>query len=315
MDLRGLAEVGDEVELDVAAFLDGVVELEESGEFCEKLGVAGFEVGFIEKFDGGGDDVESLFAGFRFGFGEVGGKSGKVARGGRDEFFRLVEDFGLSGGGFCVDFWRGVEGVFEAGEENLGAGEDGREEGAGLLGQEDEMAEVFRLFESLEEGVLGGFVHGVGRSDDEKAILRLAAVRQSEKLANLLDGNDAGGFRLVGIEVEGVFRGWQVVIGGCWRGFCFCAGLWLGEGFEFRVGRDDENRAAGFAGDFGEVGEVVEKHYASMILVNSSGKGAVKVLRMPFTTPVTGSFSVPGMVISSSRAWRRRRVFGLGSSP
>ncbi len=56
MDLRGLAEVGDEVELDVAAFLDGVVELEESGEFCEKLGVAGFEVGFIEKFDGGGDD-------------------------------------------------------------------------------------------------------------------------------------------------------------------------------------------------------------------------------------------------------------------
>ena len=100
---------------------------------------------------------------------------------------------------------------------------------------------------------------------------------------------------------------------------CFCAGLcWfrsLCEVFEFRVGRDDENRAAGFAGDFGDVDDAIEKHYASMILVNSSGKGAVKVLRMPLMTPVVGSFSVPGMVISSSRAWRRRRVFGLGSSP
>ena len=315
MNLRGSAEVGDEMEFDVAAFLDGVVEFEEGGEFCKELGVAGFEVGFIEKFDGGGDDVESLFPGFRFGFGEVGSDDGEIARGGGDEFFRLVENLGLSGGGFRVDFWRGVEGVFEAGEENLGAGEDGREEGAGLFGQEGEMAEVFRLFESLEEGVLGGFVHGVGRSDDKKAIFRLAAVRQSEELANLLDGNDASGFRFVGIEVEGVFRGRQGVIGGCWWGFCFCAGLWFGEGFEFRVGRDDENRAAGFAGDFGDVGEAVEKHYASMIFVNSLGKGAVKVLRMPFTTPVAGSFSVPGMVISSSRAWRRRRVFGLGSSP
>lgn len=267
MNLRGLAEVGNEVEFDVAAFLDGIVEFEKSGEFCEKLCVASFEVGFIEKFDRGGDDVESLFAGFRFCFGEVGGKSRKVARGGGDEFFRLVEDFGLSGGGFCVDFWRGVESVLESGEENLGAGEDGREEGAGLFGQEDEMAEVFRLLESLEEGVLGGFVHGVGRSDDEKAIFRLAAVRQSEKLANLLDGNDAGGFRLVGIEVEGVFRGWEVGVRGCrlcfcgFCRFCFCAGFWFGEGSELRVGRDDEDRAAGFAGDFWDVGEVVEKHW------------------------------------------------------
>lgn len=315
MDLRGLAEVGNEVEFDVAAFCDGVVEFEEGGEFCEELGIAGFEVGFIEKFNGGGDDVESLFAGFCFGLGEVGGDSGEVARGGGDEFFRLVEDFGLSGGGFCVDFWRGVESVLEAGEENLGAGEDGREEGAGLLGQEDEMTKVFRFFKSLEEGVLGGFVHGVGRGDDEKAIFRLAVVRQSEKLANLFDGNDASDFRLVRIEIEGVFRGWQRVIESCWQGFCFCAGLWLGDGFEFCVGRDNENRAAGFAGDFGNVGEAVEKHYASTILMNSSGRGAVKVLRMPLMTPVTGSFSVPGMVISSSRAWRRRRVFGLGSSP
>ncbi len=306
MDLCGLAEVGDEVEFDVAAFLDGVVEFEEGGEFCEELCVAGFEVGFIEKFDGGGDDVESLFPGFRFGFGEVGSDDGEIARGGGDEFFRLVEDFGLSGGGLRVDFWRSVEGVFEAGEENLGAGEDGREEGAGLFGQEDEMAEVLRLFESLEEGVLGGFVHGVGRGDDKKAIFRLAAVRQSEKLADLLDGNDASGFRLVRIEVEGVFRGWQGGCCGCcggfWRGFCFCAGLWFGEVFEFCIGWDGENRAAGFAGDFGNVGEVVEKHYASMIFVNSSGKGAVKVLRTPLMTPVSGSFSVPGMVISSSRA-------------
>ncbi len=302
MDLRELAEVGDEVEFDVAAFLDGVVEFEESGEFCEELGVAGFEVGFIEKFNGGGDDVESLFAGFRFSLGEVGGDSGEVARGGGDELFRLVEDFGLSGRGFRVDSWRGAESVFEAGEENLGAREDGREEGTGLFGQEDKMTKVFRFFKSFEEGVLGGFVHGVGRGDDEKAIFRFTTVRQSEKLANLLDGNDTSGFRLVGIEVEGVFWGWQRAIGCCWQGFCFCAGLWLGDGFEFRVGRDDENRAAGFAGDFRNVGEVVEKHYSAMISVNSAGKGAVKVLRMPLMTPVTGSFSMPGMVISSSRA-------------
>ncbi len=61
-----LAQVSDEVEFDVAAFFEGVVEFEEGGELNEKFAIAGFEIGLIEEVDGGGDDVESLFAGLGF---------------------------------------------------------------------------------------------------------------------------------------------------------------------------------------------------------------------------------------------------------
>ena len=74
----------------MAAFFDGVVELEEGGEFGEELGVTGLEVGFVEEFDGGGDDVEGLFAGLGFDFVEVGGDFWQVARSGGDKLFGLV---------------------------------------------------------------------------------------------------------------------------------------------------------------------------------------------------------------------------------
>lgn len=61
-----LAQVSDEVEFDVAAFFEGVVEFEEGREFNEEFAIAGFEIGLIEEVDGGSDDVESLLAGFGF---------------------------------------------------------------------------------------------------------------------------------------------------------------------------------------------------------------------------------------------------------
>lgn len=88
----------------------------------------------------------------------------------------------------------------------MGAGEDGREEGAGGFGEEDEMAEVFRLLESFEEGVLGGFVHGIGRGNHEKAVAGLATIGEGDELADLFDGDEAGGLRFVGGEEEGILE-------------------------------------------------------------------------------------------------------------
>ena len=100
------------MKFDVAAFFDGVMELEEGREFREKLRVAGLEIGFIEELDGDGDNIEGLLAGFGLDFGEVGGDFRQVAGGGGDELFGLVEDFGFGGGGFGVDVRGGVERVF-----------------------------------------------------------------------------------------------------------------------------------------------------------------------------------------------------------
>ena len=43
----GLEQIGDEMEFDMAAGLEVVIESEEGGEFGEELGVLGFEIGFI----------------------------------------------------------------------------------------------------------------------------------------------------------------------------------------------------------------------------------------------------------------------------
>lgn len=201
-----LTEVGDKMKFDVAAFFDGVVELEEGREFGEELLVFSFEIRFVKKFNGDGNDVEGLFAGFGLDFGEVGGDLRKVARGGGDESFGFGEEFFSSGGGFSVDVRGIAQGVCDAGEENLGAREDGREEGAGGFGEEDEVTKVFRLFESFEEGVLSSFVHNVGGGDHEKAVAGLAAIGEGDKLTDLFDGDETGGFGFVGGEEEGVFE-------------------------------------------------------------------------------------------------------------
>lgn len=102
-----LTEVGDEMKFDMAAFFDGVVELEKGGEFGEELLVFSFEIRFVKKFNGDGDDVEDLFAGFGLDFGKVGGDGGEVAMGGRDESFGFGEEFFSSGGRFSIDV-RGI---------------------------------------------------------------------------------------------------------------------------------------------------------------------------------------------------------------
>ncbi len=79
---------------------------------------------------------------------------------------------------------------------------------------------------------------------------------------------------------------------------------------------------SGFVADLGLVAwlEVTLATGSSLAIsgkrtVNSDGRGAVKVLRMPWVMPVAGSGLVPGMVISSSWAWSMRRDLGFGLSP
>lgn len=76
----------------------------------------------------------------------------------------------------------------------MGAGEDGWEEGAGLLGEEDEVAEVTGLFKGFQESILGSVIHGIGGSDDEETVASFAAIGEFEKFTDLLDGDKAGGF-------------------------------------------------------------------------------------------------------------------------
>lgn len=44
----GLEQIGDEMELDMAAGLEVVIESEEGGELGEEFGVLSFEIGFVE---------------------------------------------------------------------------------------------------------------------------------------------------------------------------------------------------------------------------------------------------------------------------
>ncbi len=94
----------------------------------------------------------------------------------------------------------------------------------------------FWLFKGLEESVLSGFVHGVGGGDDKKALGSFFAARETEKVANLLNGDDGGGLRPVGAKIERMRE-------------IYCG-----------VGRYDKNTTAGLRCDTGEVGKLVEKH-------------------------------------------------------
>ena len=76
----------------------------------------------------------------------------------------------------------------------MGARKNGREEGAGGLGEEDEMTKILRLFESFEKGVLGSFVQCVGGSDNEEAVASFATIGEGEKFADLFNGNQTSGF-------------------------------------------------------------------------------------------------------------------------
>ena len=123
----GLEQVGDEVEFDVAASLEVVIEGEESGELGEELGVLSLEIGFVEQFNGSCDDFQGGFAGV-FGFGEFGGEAGQVAGGSGEQLFGGGEGFGAGGGS-------AGEVRVTARIKNLDAGEDGGQEGGGGLGE------------------------------------------------------------------------------------------------------------------------------------------------------------------------------------
>lgn len=108
------------MKLDMAVIIEIVVELEEVRELGEEFGIISLEVRLIEELDGGADDGESLLAGLRFGFGEVGGDGGELCGLGGDE---------LLGGG--EDFWAGgrsgIESISSLEVEGLGAGANSRE--------------------------------------------------------------------------------------------------------------------------------------------------------------------------------------------
>lgn len=98
------------------------------------------------------------------------------------------------------------------------------------------MAKIARLLESFEEGVLGGFVHGVSRCDDEKTVGLFSATSESEETADLFDG-DGGGFLFVfGAEVERVLD------------------------VELRLIRYDKNTTADVGSDLRNRARLVEEH-------------------------------------------------------
>ncbi len=206
-----------------------VVEIDEIGEFGEEFGVFGLKIGLVEQFDGGFDDLQSVFAGVGFDFGEVGGEFNKflIARG--DKLFGGGEDFRVFGGWLSKN-------IFAAWIENLGARQNSRQKRRRMLGEKDKMAEIARFFESFEKSIHGGDVHSVGGSDDEEAVGSLAVRSESTKVANLLGGDNFGGFGSVRTEIK---REWQV---------------------EFDVGRDDEDGATGAPSDGGDLGETIKEH-------------------------------------------------------
>lgn len=59
-----------------------------------------------------------------------------------------------------------------------------------------------RLFESFEEGVLGGEIEGVGRRDEEEALGCAAGMSELEEITQLFNGDDLGLFIGVGAEDE-----------------------------------------------------------------------------------------------------------------
>lgn len=86
-----------------------------------------------------------------------------------------------------------------------------------------------RFFESFEEGILGGFVHGVGGSDDEKVVAGFAIIREGEKFTQLIDANGLSFFGSVGLQDQGMLE------------------------LEVGSGRYDEDGAAGALSDGGEL--------------------------------------------------------------
>ena len=59
------------------------------------------------------------------------------------------------------------------------------------------------FLEGFEEGVLGGEIERVGRSNHEEALTGFAILSESEKIAQGFDGDDGGfGLGLVGAEID-----------------------------------------------------------------------------------------------------------------
>lgn len=105
----------------MTVIIEIVVELEEVGKLGEELGIISLEVRLIEELDSGADDGESLLAGLRLGFGEVGGDGRELCGLGGDELFGGSEDFWAGGRS-------GIEGVSLLEVEGLSAGANGGEQ-------------------------------------------------------------------------------------------------------------------------------------------------------------------------------------------
>lgn len=98
------------------------------------------------------------------------------------------------------------------------------------------MAKIVWLFDGFKEGILRGFVHGVGGGDNEKAVSGFVMLSVGGKFSDLFNGDDVSFFAGVGFEKESPGK------------------------FGTLLRRDDEDRAASALGDCWEVGEFFKKH-------------------------------------------------------